>query len=85
MASVQFHRSGACACAGDVSELLSMVEDHQISVQRMLHNPYVGVLKQKVEFWARKLDVAQQVLGKEPIALLAVSRFVVAALELECG
>ncbi|CDJ52736.1 hypothetical protein EBH_0004790 [Eimeria brunetti] len=47
---------------GDISELLSVVEDHQISVQRMLHNPYVGVLKEKVEFWAGKLDVAQQVL-----------------------
>ncbi|CDJ36189.1 LOW QUALITY PROTEIN: uncharacterized protein EMH_0009970 [Eimeria mitis] len=47
---------------GDISELLSIVEDHQISVQRMLHNPYVGVLKEKVEFWAGKLDIAQQVL-----------------------
>ncbi|OEH75824.1 hypothetical protein cyc_04028 [Cyclospora cayetanensis] len=46
----------------DVAELLSTIEDHQISMQRMLHNPYIGVLKQKVESWAGKLDSAQQIL-----------------------
>ncbi|KAL8445805.1 hypothetical protein Emed_005361 [Eimeria media] len=46
----------------DLSDLLSMLEDHQISMQRMLHNPYVGSLKETVEVWAGRLDLAQQVV-----------------------
>ncbi|KAL8435557.1 hypothetical protein ACSSS7_002402 [Eimeria intestinalis] len=48
--------------ADDLSDLLSMLEDHQISMQRMLHNPYVGSLKESVELWAARLDLAQQVV-----------------------
>lgn len=33
-------------------------------MQRMLHNPYVGILKEQVDFWVGKLDVAQQILGE---------------------
>ncbi|KAL8455590.1 hypothetical protein Emag_000585 [Eimeria magna] len=46
----------------DLSDLLSMLEDHQISMQRMLHNPYVDSLKETVEAWAGRLDLAQQVV-----------------------
>lgn len=58
----------SCSGEADLSEVLSTIEEHQISMQRMLHNSYVGILKDKVEFWAGKLDLAQQVLGirKEP-------------------
>ncbi|KAL8438977.1 hypothetical protein Efla_006922 [Eimeria flavescens] len=52
----------------DLSDVLSMLEDHQISMQRMLHNPYVGPLKENVKSWAGKLDLAQQVV--EELALL---------------
>ncbi|CDJ70401.1 hypothetical protein, conserved [Eimeria necatrix] len=53
----------SCSGEADLSEVLSTIEEHQISMQRMLHNSYVGILKDKVEFWAGKLDLAQQVLG----------------------
>ncbi|KAL8272359.1 hypothetical protein Esti_003649 [Eimeria stiedai] len=46
----------------DLSDLLSTLEDHQISMQRMLHNPYVGSLKENVELWAGRLDLTQQVV-----------------------
>lgn len=81
--SLIWHYCSSCSGAGDISELLSIVEDHQISVQRMLHNPYVGVLKEKVELWAGKLDVAQQVLGKESLTLIGASSFVTCGFESE--